>query len=294
MDFSLVIPTYNRGPSLLEVVEHLATLDYPTEQFEVIIVDDGSTDGGVEQIDAEQVPYQLKLIRQANAGASAARNRGIEEARGRYCLFIDDDVFPVTTLLGDHMKLHEQGQRLLVRGPVINIPSLPLPSAPPPLWQHFSMNYLCTSNASLETKLLFEAGLFDCDFPRWEDAELGVRLKKIGVRRKFTLPGFVYHLKPPLEAESVLETAAKDGLSAALLYRRYPSLRMRLRSGLHPVNYLKNELATGGPLKNLYRRWLEEDRGGWKGNLARGLLAEREYLKEGRRALKDGHHRRTL
>ena len=95
MDFSLVIPTYNRGPSLLEVVEHLGKLDYPTEAFEVIIVDDGSTDGGVDQIDTGRVPYQLQLIRQENAGASAARNRGIEEARGKYCLFVDDDVYPI-------------------------------------------------------------------------------------------------------------------------------------------------------------------------------------------------------
>lgn len=285
-EFSLVIPTYNRGESLLEVLRYLECLEYARERFEVIVVDDGSTDGSFSAAAELEVNYHLRLLQQSNAGAGAARNHGIREATGGFCLFIDDDVFPAPHLLYDHHQCHQGEMRLLVRGPVINIPSLPLPPEPDNLWKHFSMNYLCTSNASLRTELLLEAGLFDEKFDRWEDAELGVRLKRIGVKRRFTNRGYVFHLKPPLTPEQTLTIAARDGRSAAQLYRRYPTFAMRLRSGLHPLNFLRNELFTAAPLRGLYKRWLERPPSPAAANFARNLLAEREYLSAGRRELR--------
>lgn len=276
-EFSLVLPTYNRREALQECLQHLGRLRFPRHAFEVLIVDDGSTDGTPEMVEREKAGLPVRLLRQANAGAGAARNAGILAARGAFVMFVDDDVLVHPDLLNEHREAHRAETRVLVRGPVINVESLPVPSAPPPLWRHYSRNYLCTSNASLRRDLLLEAGLFDTSFSRWEDAELGVRLKRLGVRMRFRPAALVYHLKPPADLEQLLRTAAADGRSAAALYRRYPGLRMRLRSGLHPLNELRSRLLTAAPVMKLLDRALP--------SMARSLRVEREYLEAGREEL---------
>lgn len=284
--FSLVIPSKNRGQILIQALSHLETLTYPRSKFEVIVVNDGSTDETKQLLEKLQVGYRLRIFHRENAGTSATRNFAIKQAQGTHILFIDDDVFPCPDLLEYHEEAHRGHLRRLVRGPVINIPSLPLPQEPPKLLIHYSQNYLCTSNASIRRSLLLEAGLFDESFVRWEDAELGVRLKKLGVSRYFTLKGYVHHLKPPISVDRQLEYARNDGQSAALLFQRYPSLRMRLRSGLHPLNYFRSGLLTVGPLRKAYQSYLDKQpEGKWAG-LATSLLTEREYLRSGREQLK--------
>lgn len=283
-EFSLIIPTYNRREALQECLGYLAALRFPRRRFEVVLVDDGSTDGTVDLVESVR-DLPLRFLRQANAGAGAARNAAIRAATGEFCLFVDDDVMVHPDLLLEHQEAHRAEPRLLVRGPVINIPAMPPPATPPPLWRHYSRNYLCTSNASLRREHLLEAGLFDPSFVRWEDAELGVRLKRLGVQRRFRSRALVYHLKPPETLEALLRTAAADGRSAAALYLRYPSLGMRLRSGLHPLNQLRNSLATAGPLLGLLRASARGE-GPFPEGPARSLLVEREYLRAGSEALR--------
>ena len=285
--FSLVVPTRNRAEILVQMLAYLESLTYPRSKFEVLVVNDGSTDDTAEKLNKLEVGYRLRLFHQEPQGTSAARNLAIREASGTHILFIDDDVFPAPDILEHHEEAHRGHLSRLVRGPVINIPTLPLPATPPQLVYHYSQNYLCTSNASLRRSLLLDAGLFDVSFPRWEDAELGVRLKKIGVTRHFQLSGYVFHLKPKIPTESRLQTARRDGESAALLYQRYPSFRMKLRSGLHPVNYFRNGILTAPPLRKAYESYLKARPNGPLAGLAESLLAEHEYLKSGRQTLKE-------
>lgn len=286
--FSIVIPTRNRAEILVQALSHLETLSFPRSKFEVIVVNDGSTDQTKEFLEKLQVGYRLRVFHRDGRGTSATRNFAIQEAQGTHVLFIDDDVFPCEDLLEYHEEAHRGHLRRLVRGPVINIAGLPLPTEKPKLLYHYSQNYLCTSNASIRRSLLLEAGLFDEDFVRWEDAELGVRLKKIGVSRHFVLKGYVHHLKPPISMDRQLEYARNDGQSAALLFQRYPSFRMRLRSGLHPLNYLRSGVLTAFPLRKAYERYLSKQPDGRFAGLASSLLTEREYLKSGRELLRNG------
>jgi glycosyltransferase involved in cell wall biosynthesis len=284
--FSLVIPTKNRADILIQALSHLESLTYPRSKFEVLVVNDGSTDATRKSLEKLQVGYRLRIFHREGQGTSATRNFGIEQAEGSHILFIDDDVFPCKDLLEYHEEAHRGHLRRLVRGPVINIEKLPLPGEPPTLFYHYSQNYLCTSNASIRRSLLLEAGMFDEDFVRWEDAELGVRLKRIGVSRHFVLRGYVYHLKPPIPIDRQMEYARNDGLSAALLFQRYPSLRMKLRSGLHPLNYFRSGLLTAFPLRKAYESYLSKKPDGPLAPLATSLLTEREYLRSGREHLK--------
>lgn len=88
---SVVIPLYNKEKSIAQTLE--CVLNQTFQDFEVIIVDDGSKDNSAAIVE-QFVDSRIHLIRQANGGVSAARNRGIEEAQGEYVAFLDaDDVW---------------------------------------------------------------------------------------------------------------------------------------------------------------------------------------------------------
>jgi glycosyltransferase involved in cell wall biosynthesis len=84
---SIIIPTYNRGWIIKEAVDSVLTQDF--NDFELIVVDDGSTDNTSEILNSYQ--QDIKVIQQNNQGVSAARNRGLATASGRFIAFLDSD-----------------------------------------------------------------------------------------------------------------------------------------------------------------------------------------------------------
>jgi len=86
--FSIVIPLYNKELSITNTLQ--SVLNQTFTEFEVVIVNDGSTDNSVEKVEAFNDP-RIRLIHQANAGVSAARNKGIKETKFEWIAFLDAD-----------------------------------------------------------------------------------------------------------------------------------------------------------------------------------------------------------
>jgi glycosyltransferase involved in cell wall biosynthesis len=93
LNASIVIPMYNAGKNIKELFD---SLNNQTEKnFEVIIVDDGSTDNSIEIVKKSKVNFPLKMIRQKNSGPAAARNKGIKNAKSNnLVVFLDSDCMP--------------------------------------------------------------------------------------------------------------------------------------------------------------------------------------------------------
>ena len=117
---SVVIPLYNKAPYILRALDSTARQTFG--EFEVIVVDDGSTDGG-DAIAARYPDPRFRIVRQANAGPGAARNRGIREAQAPLVAFLDaDDCWRPTYIETDVRILEEHPEAAGVGGGWVDYP----------------------------------------------------------------------------------------------------------------------------------------------------------------------------
>ncbi len=192
---SVIIPTFNRKDSLRKTLDGLARQTLPPEQFEVVVVSDGSTDGTEEFLAGCAMPFLLRPITQPNGGPARARNRGIQEARGEVIIFLDDDVEPVPEFLALHAAHHRAQEREVVIAPMLPDPALCWREPCWIAWEHAMLekqytawrtgewagcgpHHFYSGNASLRREHLLAVGGFDEQFPRQEDVELAVRLER--------------------------------------------------------------------------------------------------------------------
>ena len=202
---SVVTPTYNRRERLGRVLTALAAQDADPKTFEVVVVDDGSTDDTASFLEQQRFGFELRHVRQANAGPARARNVGIEAARGELVLFLDDDVVPAPHLVSEHVRSHDDPQ-LAVIGPLASLPHYAQPWV---AWEQDKLEtqysamargeyeatfrQFWTGNASVRREHLLAAGGFDTEFLRAEDVELGLRLKRLGVKFRFNPRALGHH-----------------------------------------------------------------------------------------------------
>ena len=86
---SVVIPLYNKAHTIKKTLDCVLRQTY--RDYEIVIVDDGSNDNGVQLINEKYQDSQIRIISQKNQGVSVARNTGIEKARGEWISFLDAD-----------------------------------------------------------------------------------------------------------------------------------------------------------------------------------------------------------
>jgi glycosyltransferase involved in cell wall biosynthesis len=206
--FSVVIPTYNRLDRLRRLLGAIADLRWPADDFELVVVSDGSTDGTDDYLRSGRAPVPVHACFQANQGPAVARNHGVESARGEMILFLDDDVVPDPRLIEEHARSHVgDGGRSIVIGPMLTPADFVM--TPWVRWEQAMLEkqyddlregrYVAgsrqfyTGNVSLARQQILDAGGFDPQFRRAEDIELAYRLEAAGARFVFNPDAVTHH-----------------------------------------------------------------------------------------------------
>jgi GT2 family glycosyltransferase len=117
---SIVIPTYARPERLRGCLRGIESLDFPRDQFEVIVVDDGGREPAAGVVAEFANRFPIRLITQARGGPASARNAGAAVAGGRFIAFVDDDCVPMSGWLTALARELERHSDRLLAGPVVN------------------------------------------------------------------------------------------------------------------------------------------------------------------------------
>lgn len=241
MKLTVIVPTYNRKNILKKCLDALFTQSYSQSDYEIIVIDDGSTDGTGELVNSliNGSPCPLRYFKQENRGPAAARNVGIKNVNGEVILFLGDDIIATSTLLVEHAKWHGQfpDDNVAVLGYVTWSSEIEI--TPFMRWLdnggpqfHFwqikdkvevdTQKYFYTSNTSVKRKFFLEnSEFFDEEFPyaAYEDIELGYRLKKRGMILKYNKEavGYHYHYSSLVD---VCQRMIKAGESSQILAKK--------------------------------------------------------------------------
>ena len=296
--FSVVIPTFERPEILLRVLDALGRQTGPPE-FEVVVVDDGSRDATPERLRALSPRYPFRFFRQDNSGPAAARNRGLEEARGRVILFLGDDTVPEPDLLAVHAATHGEPRPHPIA--VLGYTTWPRDRRVSPFLHHINeyglqfgygliddpesvpFNFFYTSNISLPRALLKAAGLFDTTFPHaaWEDIEIAYRMMRMGMKILYR-PDAVARHHHDITFGSFRRRQEKAGEAAAIFFQKHPELGNFLGVP-QALQFEEDGLLRGGLLSSwaaLCERW--DIPGGRK---ALDSVLRKDYLRGLNRAL---------
>lgn len=210
MKFSIVIPTLNRKETLRQCLRAATGQTYP--QYEVIVVDDGSTDG-TDHLIGQEFPEVLYLRQKSNRGPSAARNAGFSAATGEIIAFTDDDCllpvewlshladgytrYPETSGVGGYIEASEEISAENAFARYENYLShMVYGASDQEYFGGFESPCGGTNSMSYRRSVLNEAGGFDESFPfaAGEDADLKWRICQAGHRLLY-LPIGVIHLQ---------------------------------------------------------------------------------------------------
>ncbi len=225
-EVSIIIPSCNGGWILRRAIEALRAQDADPARYEVIIVDDGSTDGSTDGLEAEGPGPPVRVLRQRNRGRAAARNRGAAEAQGRVMLFLDADVWAAPGLVSAHLAHHAGRANLGVQGRSITHPdSLTtmymracnvMPDITVRRREGLSPYHVITRNFSVDADAFRRVGGFDEGFEGygWEDIELAFRLVRHGVtlRYEHKAAAHHYHIQTIEEARGKLRQAGEGAV----------------------------------------------------------------------------------
>lgn len=291
---SVIIPVYNRRDILKKTLLSFGDQTVSSGMFEVIVVDDGSTDGTGDMIAALNLGYPLVYIYQPHRGIPVARNRAIREARGELIISVDSDMVVAPEFVEAHLSAHTT-PGLIVHGPVIYTNNLEDPRSERQKVTDFSAAFFATGNVSIAKKHLIDAGLFDEDFVEygWEDLEFGRRLKALGLKAAKALDARGYHLKPAFSLDhlgALIEKERQRGHMAVVYYRKHPTLKVRMSTMISPVFFFLDGLCnlggwTGKPFAGRLLRRLDARGPAWLRNALIKVILNHAYAEGIKEAL---------
>ena len=297
MRATIQLCTYNRAALLERVLDACFEQTLPPDAYEVVLVNDGSTDATPETIERTRTraTCDLVVVDQQNSGLAKGRNAGIARARGERIIFTDDDVLPLPNFVEEHLRTHASHPQSIVRGGAINVENFD--ELPPPVWslKDYSGNYFWTTNVSVPLATMRAIGGFNETFSEygWEDIDVGLRLRARGVKAVFNPKALAYHHKPrprSKNVEGMIRQARAQARTAVQLAKLHPNWRTYLATGINPVQRAFHDVTRGLKLGARYAKSIGDvssDRPLSDRELraARGL-ADQAYFEELERALR--------
>ncbi len=224
---SVVIPVYNRARTLQACLTSLFAQTYPRERYEIIVVDDGSTDDTVEQARLSATAWNgtFRLLQKPNEGPASARNVGIRASEADVIAFTDSDCIAAPDWLEHLVSALMASDASGVGGPLIN--------RPPQGWveeylhaagffrhrvRHGQVEYLLTANAAFRrTALLAMHGFSEREGAWCEDADLSFRLIQSGYRLLLAEQGIVTHYGVPESIRDLMKNLYRYGYGNVVL-----------------------------------------------------------------------------
>jgi GT2 family glycosyltransferase len=246
LSISVVAATHNRADRLVKMLDALAAQTVGSDRFEVIVVDDASSDETPRILAEHAANGRLRLTtfrQERGGGPAAARNRGWRAASGELIAFTDDDCEPAAEWLEQLLAGANGHRRTIVQGR-----TLPNPAEAEHLGvfartievSELSPHYP-TCNILYPRDVLVELDGFDEAYgaPAGEDTDLGCRAEAAGYRTEFAPGALVYHAVHRRGAMDSLRDAHR-ATHCVKAYRDHPALRAHLAQGIffHPSHPL--------------------------------------------------------
>lgn len=227
MRCSLIIPAYNASRTIAECVEASMRQSISPEEYEIIVVDDGSTDNTAEAAQR----YPVRVIRQTNSGPAAARNHGALLSKGDFLVFTDSDCEPGRDFLKNILACFEdpevmgaQGSyRTAQKGFVARFCQAEIETRYARMSKRDGIDFIGSYAAAYRRNAFFECGGFDTSYTAasGEDTDLSYEMHERGYKLVFRPEAVVFH-RHPATLKKYLRTKFYRGYWRVRLYKKHP------------------------------------------------------------------------
>ena len=255
MKVSVIIPTYNRPKRVSKTLDALAAQTLPHNEYEVILVDDGS-DVSLHSIAERNDPFFLHILRQKNSGATLARNHGASKSHGELLVFIDDDIRLHPTTLARLAEVLSENLRSVVMGALI----LPTELQTSPFaklqsghvvddriekvhWSETMTGLLALRAIDFEEIKRFRDPTGG--WPNWDDVDFGYRADAIGFDLLRCYDAVAEHWDYSIaNVQEMGQRYQRAAASAVRLFERYPRMiqEMPMFNDKLPISWRQDSL----------------------------------------------------
>ncbi len=243
---SVVIPAYNSETTLTECLSALEDQTIPRNRYEVIVVDDGSTDNTP---DVARSFHDVLLVQQTNKGPASARNTGASVASSELLLFTDADCVPSKDWIDKMLQPFDDPEVMAVKGSyltsqpevIARLIQIEYEEKYDRLSRQQYIDFVDTYSAAYRKQAFVSVGGFDTSFPvpSAEDQELSFRLAKKGYKMVFARGAVVYHQHPSTWLRYV-RRKARFGYWRVLVHWKHPK---KLAGDSHTLQVQKVQMA---------------------------------------------------